>query len=112
MVPVRLTRLHELPADEAALRALETFVPEDINQDGVVDFYDLADFGLDARHVVPQSGWRFLSEQEAQAERQKLHRSTSPNTMSRLPSTAVALTGAPLGSCPSWGLKPVQCARP
>lgn len=33
------------PADEAALRALETFVPEDINQDGVVDFYDLADFG-------------------------------------------------------------------
>lgn len=33
------------PADESALRALETFVPEDINQDGVVDFYDLSDFG-------------------------------------------------------------------
>jgi len=33
------------PADEAALRALAAFVPADINQDGVVDFYDLADFG-------------------------------------------------------------------
>ena len=33
------------PADESALRALETFVSEDINQDGVVDFYDLSDFG-------------------------------------------------------------------
>ena len=33
------------PADEEALRALNAFVPEDINQDGVVDFYDLADFG-------------------------------------------------------------------
>ena len=33
------------PADEDALRALAAFVPEDINQDGVVDFYDLADFG-------------------------------------------------------------------
>lgn len=32
------------PADEAALRALAAFVAEDINQDGVVDFYDLADF--------------------------------------------------------------------
>lgn len=32
------------PADEAALRALAAFVPADINQDGVVDFYDLADF--------------------------------------------------------------------
>lgn len=33
------------PADEAALRALITFPPEDINQDGVVDFYDLAELG-------------------------------------------------------------------
>lgn len=33
------------PADEAALRALITFAPEDINQDGVVDFYDLAELG-------------------------------------------------------------------
>ena len=33
------------PADEEALRALAAFVPEDVNQDGVVDFYDLADFG-------------------------------------------------------------------
>lgn len=33
------------PADEAALRALAAFLPEDINQDGAVDFYDLADFG-------------------------------------------------------------------
>ncbi len=33
------------PADEEALRALAAFVSEDINQDGVVDFYDLADFG-------------------------------------------------------------------
>ena len=33
------------PADEEALRALAAFAPEDINQDGVVDFYDLADFG-------------------------------------------------------------------
>ncbi len=33
------------PADEDALRALAAFVPADINQDGVVDFYDLADFG-------------------------------------------------------------------
>jgi hypothetical protein len=30
------------PADEAALRARVAFAPEDINQDGVVDFYDLA----------------------------------------------------------------------
>lgn len=34
------------PADEAALRALETFAPEDVNQDGTVDFYDLADLGV------------------------------------------------------------------
>jgi hypothetical protein len=34
------------PADEAALRALAAFAPEDINQDGVVDFYDLSDFGV------------------------------------------------------------------
>lgn len=33
------------PADAAALRALQTFEPEDVNQDGVVDFYDLADLG-------------------------------------------------------------------
>lgn len=33
------------PADEAALRALQTFAPEDVNQDGAVDFYDLADIG-------------------------------------------------------------------
>lgn len=33
------------PADEEALRALAAFVREDINQDGVVDFYDLAAFG-------------------------------------------------------------------
>ena len=33
------------PSDEDALRTLATFVPEDVNQDGVVDFYDLADFG-------------------------------------------------------------------
>lgn len=33
------------PADEAALRALETFAAEDVNQDGVVDFYDLSSFG-------------------------------------------------------------------
>lgn len=34
------------PADEAALRALETFEPEDVNQDGTVDFYDLSDIGV------------------------------------------------------------------
>ncbi len=33
------------PADESALRALQTFAAEDINQDGVVDFYDLSSFG-------------------------------------------------------------------
>lgn len=33
------------PADAAALRALVTFAPEDINQDGTVDFYDLAALG-------------------------------------------------------------------
>ncbi len=33
------------PADESSLRALETFEPEDVNQDGTVDFYDLADIG-------------------------------------------------------------------
>ncbi len=33
------------PSDEAALRALAAFAAEDVNQDGVVDFYDLADFG-------------------------------------------------------------------
>ena len=33
------------PTDEAALRALAAFVAEDVNQDGVVDFYDLADLG-------------------------------------------------------------------
>lgn len=33
------------PADEVALRALVAFAAEDINQDGSVDFYDLADLG-------------------------------------------------------------------
>jgi len=33
------------PTDEAALRALAAFVTEDVNKDGVVDFYDLADLG-------------------------------------------------------------------
>ena len=33
------------PTDEAALRALAAFVAEDVNKDGVVDFYDLADLG-------------------------------------------------------------------
>ena len=30
------------PADVEALRALQVFRPEDINRDGVIDFYDLA----------------------------------------------------------------------
>lgn len=33
------------PGDVAALRALQTFAPEDVNQDGAVDFYDLAELG-------------------------------------------------------------------
>ncbi len=33
------------PADETALRALVAFAPEDIDQDGSVDFYDLAALG-------------------------------------------------------------------
>ena len=33
------------PSDEESLRTLATFVPEDVNQDGVVDFYDLSDLG-------------------------------------------------------------------
>ncbi len=33
------------PSDEEALRTLATFVREDVNQDGVVDFYDLSDLG-------------------------------------------------------------------
>lgn len=33
------------PADVAALRELRTFRAEDLNRDGVVDFYDLAAFG-------------------------------------------------------------------
>ena len=32
-------------ADRAAVVSLETFVPEDLNRDGVVDFYDLTRFG-------------------------------------------------------------------
>ena len=32
-------------ADRAAVVSLETFVPEDLNRDGVVDFYDLTLFG-------------------------------------------------------------------
>ncbi len=32
-------------ADRDALQALQRFVPADLNRDGVVDFYDLAEFG-------------------------------------------------------------------